>query len=217
MSDVPANRDLSHGLLMGERARRQVGLEMTKHTMSWALCFLVFGAACGGSALDGGSAADAGSPGNDAGSAEPDRDASPGAPTMLGGTVHGRAFVSMAVDVRREGTDWFFTAHNYATTCGASSGPMLGPDLALVTVGKIAAKAGVESIAYGDDHGATFQTGLYEQGKGEPVTTPASAGTLRFDTWSDEPGTKLTGTLKLVGEGSDVAGAFTATVCPPRG
>jgi hypothetical protein len=179
---------------------------MNNHSSLWAACFLTLGAAaCGGTNLDGGASNAQVAPGSDI----------PSAP--VAGTVNGSAFVPKSIEVRRETGRWFFTLRSYDSKCGVSSAPLVGPDLAIVTIGDIAAKAGTESVAEADGHGASFQTGVYEAGKGTPTVQTVTSGSLRFDGWSETPGDTVTGGLKLVGAGSDVAGTFTATVCPPRG
>lgn len=192
---------------------------MNNPSSFWAACVLVLGAAaCGGNSLDGGSSNTDGGAGASSGgtSGAPGGDGIPS--TAVAGTVNGKAFVPKSIEVRRDAGRWFFTLRSYASTCGAStSGPLTGPDLVVVTIGDVASKVGTQSIAEADGHGATFQTGVYEKGKGEAIANPASTGSLRFDTWSETPGETITGGLKLVGEGSDIAGTFTATVCPPRG
>jgi hypothetical protein len=194
---------------------------MSHLSCSWAVCFLAFlaigplgPAACASNTLDGGSSKTDGGAGGTSGA--------PGAgdtipSTAVTGTVNGSAFVPQSIEVGREAGRWFFTLRSYASTCGLSSGPLTGPDLAVVTIGDIATTTGTESIAAADGHGATFQTGVFEQGKGQPIVRTVSTGSLRFDSWSETPGATITGGLKLVGEGSDVEGTFTATVCPPRG
>ncbi len=187
-------------------------------TSSWAACVLAlsaFGApACGGNALDGGSSKTDGGPGASSGSSGGD---STIPATALAGTVNGATFAPKSIEVQREGGRWFFTVRSYEYKCGASSSPLTGAALALITIGDVATHAGTESISEADGHGATFQAGVFEQGKGEPILHTVTSGSLRFDTWSDVPGATMTGGLKLLGEGSSVAGTFTATVCPPRG
>ncbi|HSO34100.1 MAG TPA: hypothetical protein VLT33_16310 [Labilithrix sp.] len=184
----------------------------TSPTFLAALVLALGASACAGNTLDGGSSqTDGGSPAAPAGDAT-----IPAAP--VAGTVNGKAFVPRTFDVQREGGRWFFTVRSYDVKCGTSTGsPLTGPQLTLVNIGDIATQVGTQAIAYGDGHGATFQTGVYEQGKGDPLTSPVTSGTLRFDTWSETPGETVTGGLRLTGDGSSVAGTFTATVCPPRG
>jgi hypothetical protein len=174
-----------------------------------SLLFVLAAAACSGKTLDGGSAAtDGGAPPAD------------GIPTTpVAGMVGGTAFTPKAIDVAHEGGRWFFTLRSYASDCGRSAGsPLTGADLKVITIADIANRAGTETIEYADGHGATFQIGVYEAGKGEAITHPVTSGTLRFDTWSETPGDTITGAVKLTGDGgSDVAGTFTAKVCPPRG
>ena len=184
----------------------------TSSTFLVALVLVLGAPGCAGNTLDGGS-----SQGDGGSAAAPGGEATiPSTP--VAGTVNGSAFVPRTVEVRRDAGRLFFTMRSYEAKCGVStSGPLTGADLAVVTVGDIENQAGTQSIAYGDGHGATFQTGVYESGKGEPRTSPVNAGTLRFDSWSETPGDIVTGGLKLTGDGSDLAGTFSATVCPPRG
>jgi hypothetical protein len=161
---------------------------------------LVLGSmACSASTLDGGSTAGGADASADAALAASDIPARP-----LEGSVAGKAFTPKAVDIR------------YDVSCGVSKAPATGPELMIITVADFAPAAGTEKIAYGDGHAATFQIGVYEKGKGEPDARPATAGVLRIDTWSDVPGASVGGALRLTGEGSEVAGTFTATVCAPR-
>jgi hypothetical protein len=172
---------------------------MKTRTSSWAAGLVGLAAACSGNTVDSGGA-------------------QPVSSAPIAGTVAGASFAPKSVEVRKEGGRWFFTLRSYASTCGTSTGaPLNGPELVVVTVGDVAGQAGTVTLAYADGHGATFQTGVYEQGKGTPTTTPVTSGTLRFDTWTETPGATLTGAAKLVGQDSDVEGTFTATVCPPRG
>jgi hypothetical protein len=185
---------------------------MNNRASFWAACVLALGAAaCGGNSLDGGSSsADGGSSGSSGGDGIPT--------TAVAGTVNGAAFVPKAIEVRRDAGRWFFALRNYDSSCGVgTSTPMTGADLVVVTIGDIATAVGTSSIAEADGHGASFQTGVYEKGKGEPVVRTITSGSLRFDTWSETPGATITGGLKLVGEGSDLSGTFTAKVCAPRG
>ncbi len=173
---------------------------------------LVLGSmACSASTLDGGSTAGGADASADAALAASDIPARP-----LEGSVAGKAFTPKAVDIRNEGGRWFLTLRSYDVSCGVSKAPATGPELMIITVADFAPAAGTEKIAYGDGHAATFQIGVYEKGKGEPDARPATAGVLRIDTWSDVPGASVGGALRLTGEGSEVAGTFTATVCAPR-
>ena len=89
-------------------------------------------------------------------------------------------------------------------------------DKLIVTIGKVNAAAGTYPIAYADGHGATFQVGVYDASGPPPTTTPAKAGSLRLDTWSDVAGSKVTGHLDLSNDESNVTGTFTADVCAAR-
>jgi hypothetical protein len=192
---------------------------MNNPSSLWAVCALVLGAvACGGSSLDGGSSQpDGGTSGSSGSSGSSGGDGTiPSTP--ITGTVNGAPFAPKSIEVQLQAGSWFMSIRSYESTCGKlGKGPNTGADLAVINIGGLAGKAGTESIFYADGHGASFQTGVYEKDKGEPVINTVTDGTLRFDTWSDTPGQTVTGALKLVGEGSEVKGTFTATVCPARG
>jgi len=187
---------------------------MTKLLTLVALGLVLGSVACSASTLDGGSTAagpDASPDAAPASVAAPEIPAGP-----LQGTVGGKSFTPKAVDIRNEGGRWFLNLRSYDVSCGVSKAPLTGPELMIITVADFAPAVGAEAIAYGDRHAATFQIGVYEKGKGEADARPATSGVLRFDTWSDVPGTTIAGALRLAGEESEVAGSFTATVCAPR-
>jgi hypothetical protein len=137
----------------------------------------------------------------------------------LSGTVGGRAFEPKTVDIRylASAGKWLLSIDNYETDCGVRSSELDYASAISINIGGIPAQSGTTSIAYGDQHAATFQIGVYEASSGtEPDVRPAESGVLRIDTWSDTPGGEITGALKLSGEDSAVEGTFTAKVCEPR-
>lgn len=181
--------------------------------------FLLLGSfaitACAGQTLDGGSGqgTSSGSPGT-TGSTTGDGTI---ADSPLAGTIAGRAFEAKTIYVRYslQNAQWFFSIDNYENDCGSmKSRP--DPSSALkVNIGAVDPKIGSSPLAYGDGHGATFQIGVYETAE-QAETRPVQTGTLRFDTWSDSPGSTVTGAAKLSGEESEVEGTFVAKVCPAK-
>jgi hypothetical protein len=186
--------------------------------------FLLLGSfaitACAGQTLDGGSGQGTSS-GSSSGASSGTTGSTTGEGTIadspLAGTIAGRAFEPKAIYVRYSNANaqWFFAIDNYENDCGSmKSRP--DPTTALkVNIGAVDPKVGSSPLAYGDGHGATFQIGVYETAE-QAETRPVQTGTLRFDTWSDSPGSTVSGALKLSGEESEVEGTFVAKVCPAR-
>jgi hypothetical protein len=140
---------------------------------------------------------------------------SDGLPTRpLDGQIRGRSFVARSAALRPDKVDggWQLTLMNYDSNCGISSAPP-GTDKMIAVIGHVEPKAGRFDIQRGDGHVATFQVGLYLAGGPEPESELMNYGILRLDTWSDAPGTQVTGALRLAGATSEVAGTFAARVC----
>jgi hypothetical protein len=175
-------------------------------------------AGCTGKTLDGGST----DPKNQAlAEDDPAEGGDPIPETPLAGTIAGQAFVPKSVEIQYDSaaSQWFLSLRNYEVDCGRFPKGEQPPtfDALLVTIGGLDPEAGTRTIRYGDDHGATFQIGLYEKGGVEPGIHSGTDGTLRLDTWTEIPGEQIEGALVLEGEdGSEVAGTFAATVCPAR-
>ncbi len=184
--------------------------------------------ACSGQTLDGGSNASGSSSGSDgttsSGGQPGDGTASKGSSgtvgngipsTPVGGEIKGKPFSPKSVDVEfsKAQNQWFFAMRNYETDCRTITNKPTPSDALLVNIGGIEPAAGEFPIAYADGHGASFQVGVFESAQKADVT-PAQAGVLRFDTWSSEPGATITGAIKLTNDDSNVAGTFTAKVCP---
>lgn len=164
---------------------------------------------CAAQTLDGGSGQGSSSGSSTAGDTIAD--------APLAGTVAGRTFEAKAIDVHYSSRNgqWFLSIDNYENDCGSMKAQPDPATAMTVNVGAVEPKAGSFPIAYGDGHGATFQIGVYETAQ-KAETRPVQSGTLRFDTWTDTPGSTIKGALKLSGQESELEGTFVAKVCPAR-
>ena len=135
--------------------------------------------------------------------------------TPLEGTIATRAFAPKFVGVEYDAThaQWFIKFRDDASGCNGATDA--GPGSLVVTIGALPAATGTFQIAAGDGHGASFQVGVFGAA-GQADVKPAESGKLRIDTWSETPGETVTGGIILSNEESEIRGAFTATVCPPR-
>lgn len=184
-----------------------------KRSLLTLLCSFAM-AACSGQTLDGGSGQ-----GGSSGSSGP-ASSSAGetiADAPLAGTVAGRTFEAKAIDVYYsiKNSQWFLSIDNYENDCGSMKSQPDPATAMTVNVGAVEPKTGSFPIAYGDGHGATFQIGVYETSQ-KAETRPVQTGTLRFDTWSETPGSTVTGAIKLSGQESELEGTFVAKVCASR-
>jgi hypothetical protein len=134
----------------------------------------------------------------------------------VSGTIDGRALEPKAIYLHysNANSQWFFTIDNYDNDCGTMKDRPDPATAMVVTIGKVEPKAGSSAIAYADGHGATFQVGVYDT-TNKATTYSVKSGTLRFDTWNDNPGTQIGGALKLASDEGEIEGTFLAKVCAP--
>lgn len=186
-------------------------------------------AGCTNETLDGGSVGDGTpasntsptNPPNDAEREAMERKALDGYPNPLLGTIGDQPFklASAEISYDKKYGHWFLTFRNYRSACGVLPDGKPDEDTSLLlNVAKVSPTVGMQRIAERDDHGATFQRGLYEASSPKkPSTEMVSSAFFEFQSWSDVPGTTVAGRGAFFGEGnSKLAGTFTLTVCPPR-
>jgi hypothetical protein len=171
-------------------------------------------AGCTADSLNGGSDADDDAADVDAGSSVTVSD------QPLGGTIDAVPLEPANVEIYYSARDgiWFLSVQNYREPCVyTTSDPasQSGPDKLVVSVGDLAAAAGTYPLEIGDGHGASVQRGVYDASQ-KPDYTESAAGVLVLDSWTDAPGSTLTGGLHLQNADSNIDGTFTATVCEPR-
>ncbi|MCA9629422.1 MAG: hypothetical protein KC766_17225 [Myxococcales bacterium] len=187
--------------------------------------------ACSGKTLDGGQAKASSDAGTAEDSAATEPDASTGQGDGGSSTVVSSKPVSGSIDATtftlEDGDVTLVTGHDgnkeyllslqsYKGLCGdVPSNEPNQPDALIVNIGAVPPKIGTFTVAYADEHGATFQHGLYEDSSKATVVMVKS-GTVTIDSWSEGTGALVTGTIDLVGKdgASKVSGAFEATLCP---
>lgn len=192
-------------------------------------------AACDGDRLDGGAdAPDAATVDSDGGGDASTVDENPSkgggsAPQpsegSAAGIILGKPFVLASAEIEMgPNSEWMLTLSNFDGQCHTRTLP-LGPDTMFVTVHPIV-PGPTRSLHVGDavqddptsTVSATFQVGLYPVGEtGGPTILQEISGTVTIGTWSDEPGSSVSGTIQLsTADANDrVGGDFVATICAP--